>query len=200
MRVKVKDGGSDGESHLVKFDPDGGLDALKDAVQEKLGFKPHSLFMDGALVGSVNDLEDKDELTASREAPSSSLKRPAEGEPEAAAGGSSLGSSADRGAAADAGTSQMTLCVSMQDGSTCHFKVKPSTKISKVLKAFNKQQNVPADTFRYLDPEGDRIPEESDKTVKQLELEDGDNIDAMAQQEGGGRMYQPWSRRRSGHR
>lgn len=176
MRLRVKDG-SDGELELVKVDADGAFEALLDAVEAKLGFKPQSLMLEGARIRSLVDLEENDVLVAMREEPQS-RKRPAAGDPPSSAQDAAGSPEPARQ------PGQMGIKLVMQDGSETFFKVRGSTKISKVLKAFNERANVDDGTYRYTH-DGERVRESSEHTIEQLGIEDGDAIDVHVSQEGG---------------
>ena len=62
------------------------------------------------------------------------------------------------------------------------FKIKKSTKMSKVFKAYAQRKGVEEQSLRFL-LDGERI--DSDNTPKMLELEDEDQIDCVLQQTGG---------------
>lgn len=53
-----------------------------------------------------------------------------------------------------------TIQISLQtsNGEQTHFKVKPTTKMGKILDAYAKRQGVPVTTFRVL-VDGDRVNE-----------------------------------------
>ena len=67
---------------------------------------------------------------------------------------------------------------------TAQFKVKKTTKIGKILKAYAKSKGTEMNNYRFM-LDGDRINDALEKTVKQFELEDGDAIDAFIEQQGG---------------
>jgi hypothetical protein len=168
MRVRVHET-EDADPVLVKFDGD--LEALFEAIQAKLGFRPHQVKVSGARIADVNDLEDNDIVLASRDAPAN--KRAAEGE---ANGSSNAVGSSDA----------ITISIQTADGVTISFKVRPGTKLSKVFKAFNERQGVQPGHYRYH-IDGKRAQETGDATAADWELEDGDQIDASVEQEGGSR-------------
>jgi hypothetical protein len=70
----------------------------------------------------------------------------------------------------------------MNEGET-FFKIKPTTKLSKVIEAFCQRHAVDRTGVRFLF-EGSRI--QDDDTPASLEMDDGDMIEAMIEQTGGG--------------
>jgi len=60
---------------LCKFEESGGLEALRAASEAKLGFKPVSMEVDGALITSVDDIEPGDVIICSRSASTSPAPR-----------------------------------------------------------------------------------------------------------------------------
>ena len=77
----------------------------------------------------------------------------------------------------------LTVKVTDQQGGTTHFKVKKTTKFGKIFKAYSKKKGISESAMRFL-MDGERINKED--TPKMLEMEDGDEINVMLQQEGGG--------------
>mmetsp|Transcript_13384 Transcript_13384/g.22600 ORF Transcript_13384/g.22600 Transcript_13384/m.22600 type:complete len:92 (+) Transcript_13384:161-436(+) len=76
----------------------------------------------------------------------------------------------------------INLKVKAQDGNEVFFKVKKSTPLRKLMDAYCKRQGVSeADVVFLFD--GSRL--KTDQTPEQLEMEDGDEIDAMVHQTGG---------------
>ena len=96
------------------------------------------------------------------------------------------GSSETAGGSNAASSEAMTINIQTADGATTTFKVKPGTKLSKIFKAFNERQGVQSGHYRYH-IDGKRAQETGESTVADYELEDGDQIDADVEQEGGGR-------------
>ena len=80
-------------------------------------------------------------------------------------------------------TSHLSLRVIGQDGKEVYFKIKSSTKLGKLMKAWCQRQSVSENSVRFI-IDGERVNE--DDTPESLELEDGDIIDAVLQQTGGG--------------
>jgi small ubiquitin-related modifier len=63
-----------------------------------------------------------------------------------------------------------------------HFKVKKNTKFSKIFDAYCNKKSLAKDQLRFLQ-DGVRI--NGDTTPEELDMEDGDCIEAMMQQVGG---------------
>ncbi|OCH90366.1 hypothetical protein OBBRIDRAFT_601525 [Obba rivulosa] len=70
------------------------------------------------------------------------------------------------------------------EGQQCTVKVKANTLLKKVFDAAESRFNVPPGTLRFTF-EGQRI--QGHQTPGELEMEDGDQIDAHLGQTGGGR-------------
>jgi hypothetical protein len=70
----------------------------------------------------------------------------------------------------------------MNEGET-FFKIKPTTKLSKVMEAFCQRHAMDRTGVRFLF-EGSRI--QDGDTPESLEMDDGDMIEAMIEQTGGG--------------
>lgn len=77
---------------------------------------------------------------------------------------------------------QINLKVKDQDNSEVHFKVKMTTKFEKIFNAFCSRKALQPDAVRFLF-DGSRI--NPNQTPKDLDMEDGDSIDAMMEQVGG---------------
>ena len=65
-----------------------------------------------------------------------------------------------------------------------HFKIKKTTALRKVFKAYAQKQGIPLDTIRFSF-DGDRVVDDESTTAGDLGLEDGDIIDANVAQVGG---------------
>jgi len=63
------------------------------------------------------------------------------------------------------------------------FKIKPTTKMGKIKKAYAEKRGIQASSIRFL-IDGDAVNDE--QTPKMLELEEDDQIDCMLEQQGGG--------------
>ena len=69
-----------------------------------------------------------------------------------------------------------------QKGDNTHFKVKKTTKMSKVFEAYAQRRGVTVKSLRFLF-EGERV--NFNETPKSLEMEDDDQIDCLIEQVGG---------------
>merc|ERR1712098_837084 len=76
----------------------------------------------------------------------------------------------------------INLKVKSQDGNEIFFKIKRTTQLKKLMDAYCSRQGVSPQTVRFLF-DGVRLAETS--TPEQLDMEDGDEIDAMVEQTGG---------------
>mmetsp|Transcript_15179 Transcript_15179/g.17189 ORF Transcript_15179/g.17189 Transcript_15179/m.17189 type:complete len:96 (-) Transcript_15179:586-873(-) len=76
----------------------------------------------------------------------------------------------------------ITLRVKDQSGEETFFRVKPTTKMSKVFEAYAQRKAVQTSALRFL-LDGERIS--GDQTPEKLELEDKDQIDCLLEQTGG---------------
>ena len=76
----------------------------------------------------------------------------------------------------------ITIRVKDQAGEETFFKVKNTTKMSKVFAAYAQRKGVQQTSLRFL-LDGERIND--DDTPKTLELEDQDQIDCLLEQFGG---------------
>jgi len=81
-----------------------------------------------------------------------------------------------------AATTTITIRVKDQAGDETFFKIKKTTEMSKVFKAYATRKGVQMTALRFL-LDGERI--DMSETPKTLELEDQDQIDCVLQQEGG---------------
>ena len=80
---------------------------------------------------------------------------------------------------------QLNVKVAAQDGTEVHFKIKGTTVMKKVFDSYCQRQGIGNQSnVRFLDPEGERIKPEN--TAENAGLEDGDTIDVMLEQVGGG--------------
>lgn len=80
------------------------------------------------------------------------------------------------------GSEPITIRVRDQTGEETFFKIKKSTKMSKVFDTYAQRKGVQATSLRFM-LDGERIDENS--TPKMLELDDQDQIDCMLEQTGG---------------
>mmetsp|Transcript_10774 Transcript_10774/g.15572 ORF Transcript_10774/g.15572 Transcript_10774/m.15572 type:complete len:92 (-) Transcript_10774:304-579(-) len=82
----------------------------------------------------------------------------------------------------DNSSETIQLRVKDGNGEETLFKIKKSTKMEKVFNAYATRRGVQASSLRFL-LDGERVTGE--QTPKMLELEDGDQIDAVLEQVGG---------------
>mmetsp|Transcript_1160 Transcript_1160/g.1793 ORF Transcript_1160/g.1793 Transcript_1160/m.1793 type:complete len:94 (+) Transcript_1160:98-379(+) len=82
----------------------------------------------------------------------------------------------------DAKPETITIRVKEQGGEETYFKVKKSTKMSKVFEAFAQRKGVQKNQIRFL-LDGERIND--DETPQSLELAENDQIDCLLEQQGG---------------
>mmetsp|Transcript_16990 Transcript_16990/g.37126 ORF Transcript_16990/g.37126 Transcript_16990/m.37126 type:complete len:94 (+) Transcript_16990:87-368(+) len=86
------------------------------------------------------------------------------------------------GEANEGGAEPITLRVRDQTGEETFFKIKKTTKMSKVFDTYATRKGVQASSLRFM-LDGERI--EPNQTPKTLELDDQDQIDCMLEQTGG---------------
>eukprot|EP00934_Nitzschia_sp_Nitz4_P003439 Nitzschia sp. Nitz4//scaffold30_size153850//64150//64552//NITZ4_002774-RA/size153850-augustus-gene-0.59-mRNA-1//1//CDS//3329547250//3429//frame0 len=82
----------------------------------------------------------------------------------------------------DPSNEPITIRVRDQTGEETFFKIKKTTKMSKVFDTYAQRKGVQSASLRFL-LDGERI--EPDSTPKMLELDDQDQIDCLLQQTGG---------------
>lgn len=70
-----------------------------------------------------------------------------------------------------------------QDGNEVFFRIKRSTQLKKLMNAYCDRQSVDLNSIAFLF-DGRRL--RAEQTPEELEMEDGDEIDAMLHQTGGG--------------
>ncbi|KAL7480314.1 hypothetical protein ACHAW6_006011, partial [Cyclotella cf. meneghiniana] len=80
------------------------------------------------------------------------------------------------------GSEQLTIRVKDQSGEETFFKVKKTTKMSKIFNAYATRKGLDPSSIRFL-LDGDNI--DPNQTPKMLELEDQDQIDCVLEQVGG---------------
>ena len=83
-------------------------------------------------------------------------------------------------------TDHINLRVVGQDGTEVFFKIKKHTSLKRLIDAYCERQGVSPTAIRFLF-DGRRI--QPDQTPKDLGMEDGDIIDAMLFQTGGGDVF-----------
>ncbi|XP_077216610.1 small ubiquitin-related modifier 1-like [Tasmannia lanceolata] len=79
-------------------------------------------------------------------------------------------------------SAHINLKVKGQDGNEVFFRIKRSTQLRKLMNAYCDRQSVDFNSIVFLF-DGRRLQVE--QTPDQLEMEDGDEIDAMLHQTGG---------------
>ncbi|XP_073155372.1 small ubiquitin-related modifier 1 isoform X1 [Henckelia pumila] len=78
----------------------------------------------------------------------------------------------------------INLKVKGQDGNELFFRIKRNTQLKKLMNAYCERQSVDINSIAFLF-DGRRI--RAEQTPDELEMEDGDEIDAMLHQTGGAR-------------
>ncbi|GFY99091.1 Small ubiquitin-related modifier like [Actinidia chinensis var. chinensis] len=76
----------------------------------------------------------------------------------------------------------INLKVKGQDGNEVFFRIKRSTQLKKLMNAYCDRQSVEINSIAFLF-DGRRL--RGEQTPDELEMEDGDEIDAMLHQTGG---------------
>ncbi|GAA0175186.1 hypothetical protein LIER_28416 [Lithospermum erythrorhizon] len=76
----------------------------------------------------------------------------------------------------------INLKVKGQDGNEVFFRIKRSTQLKKLMNAYCERQSVELASIAFLF-DGRRL--RAEQTPDELEMEDGDEIDAMLHQTGG---------------
>ncbi|CAM6114627.1 unnamed protein product [Calypogeia fissa] len=79
----------------------------------------------------------------------------------------------------------INLKVKGQDGGEVFFRIKSSATLRKLMNAYCERQSVDASSIAFLF-DGRRL--RAEQTPAELDMEDGDEIDAMLHQTGGGRL------------
>ncbi|PNW72396.1 hypothetical protein CHLRE_16g675749v5 [Chlamydomonas reinhardtii] len=77
----------------------------------------------------------------------------------------------------------INLVVKDQQGTEVHFKVKTKTRLEKVFNAYCNKKGMDTASVRFLF-DGERV--NANSTPEQLEMADGDVIDCVIEQVGGG--------------
>ncbi|KAI8538070.1 hypothetical protein RHMOL_Rhmol09G0073100 [Rhododendron molle] len=80
-------------------------------------------------------------------------------------------------------SNQINLKVKSQEGNEVFFRIKNNTQLKKLMTAYCERQSLDAKAIVFLF-DGHRI--KAEQTPEQLGMEDGDEIDAMLHQTGGG--------------
>ncbi|KAI5409250.1 Small ubiquitin- modifier 1 [Lathyrus oleraceus] len=81
----------------------------------------------------------------------------------------------------DQGGAHINLKVKGQDGNEVFFRIKRSTQLKKLMNAYCDRQSVDFNSIAFLF-DGRRL--RAEQTPDELEMEDGDEIDAMLHQTG----------------
>ena len=76
----------------------------------------------------------------------------------------------------------INIKVTASDGNEVHFRVKPNTPFRKIFTAYCERLGKTMNDVRFM-WDGRRV--EADQTPNELDLEDGDRIEAMVEQLGG---------------
>ncbi|RDX71401.1 Small ubiquitin-related modifier 1, partial [Mucuna pruriens] len=76
----------------------------------------------------------------------------------------------------------INLKVKGQDGNEVFFRIKRNTQLKKLMNAYCDRQSVDMNSIAFLF-DGRRL--RAEQTPEELEMEDGDEIDAMLHQTGG---------------
>ncbi|KAK9733924.1 hypothetical protein RND81_04G101400 [Saponaria officinalis] len=97
------------------------------------------------------------------------------------AGNANNGGATDEKKPMDGGA-HINLKVKGQDGNEVFFRIKRSTALKKLMNAYCDRQSVDPNSIAFLF-DGRRL--RADQTPDELEMEDGDEIDAMLHQTGG---------------
>ncbi|XP_068665502.1 small ubiquitin-related modifier 2-like [Aristolochia californica] len=80
----------------------------------------------------------------------------------------------------------INLKVKGQDGNEVFFRIKRSTQLRKLMNAYCDRQSVDFNSIAFLF-DGRRL--RGEQTPDELEMEDGDEIDAMLHQTGGAHVF-----------
>eukprot|EP00947_MAST-08B_sp_MAST-8B-sp1_P001632 g1632.t1 len=173
IRVKA----STGEETFFKVKKTTKMSKIFGAYANRQGVQLNSLkfMLDGERVNPEDtpktlELEDQDQIDAFLEQV---------GGADAAAAD---GASADNKAGVKDEASTITIRVKASTGEETFFKVKNTTKMGKIMKAYATRLGVEQKSLRFL-LDGDRIQE--DDTPDGLDLEDQDQLDVVLEQTGG---------------
>ncbi|XP_076958631.1 small ubiquitin-related modifier 1-like [Bidens hawaiensis] len=80
-------------------------------------------------------------------------------------------------------SAHINLKVKSQDGNEVFFRIKRNTQLKKLMNAYCDRQSLQMNAIAFLF-DGRRL--QAEQTPEQLEMEEGDEIDAMLHQTGGG--------------
>jgi small ubiquitin-related modifier len=81
-----------------------------------------------------------------------------------------------------AASASIQLKVKNAEGKEVLFKLKLSTPLRKLMDAYCHREGLPVDGVRFL-YDGERV--NRDQTPEELDMQDGDEIDALVEQTGG---------------
>lgn len=84
--------------------------------------------------------------------------------------------------AEEGSASSIQLKVKNAEGKEVLFKLKMSTPLRKLMDAYCQREGLPVDGVRFL-YDGERV--NRDQTPEELDMQDGDEIDALVEQTGG---------------
>ncbi|KAL3636979.1 Small ubiquitin-related modifier 1 [Castilleja foliolosa] len=92
------------------------------------------------------------------------------------------GQEEDKKPAGDSAAAHINIKVKGQDGNEVFFRIKRNTQLKKLMNAYCDRQSVDFNAIAFLF-DGRRLRPEH--TPDELEMEDGDEVDAMLHQTGG---------------
>ena len=81
----------------------------------------------------------------------------------------------------EGGEGSLNIRIRDQTGEETFFKVKKTTKLDKVFNAYSTRKGVAATSLRFLF-DGSRV--RGDQTPADIDMEDGDQLDCMLEQQG----------------
>lgn len=84
--------------------------------------------------------------------------------------------------AEEGSSSSIQLKVKNAEGKEVLFKLKMTTPLRKLMDAYCQREGLPVDGVRFL-YDGERV--NRDQTPEELDMQDGDEIDALVEQTGG---------------
>jgi small ubiquitin-related modifier len=84
--------------------------------------------------------------------------------------------------AEEGAASSIQLKVKNAEGKEVLFKLKMTTPLRKLMDAYCQREGLPVDGVRFL-YDGERV--NRDQTPEELDMQDGDEIDALVEQTGG---------------
>jgi small ubiquitin-related modifier len=87
--------------------------------------------------------------------------------------------------AEEGSSSSIQLKVKNAEGKEVLFKLKMTTPLRKLMDAYCQREGLPVDGVRFL-YDGERV--NRDQTPEELDMQDGDEIDALVEQTGGAHL------------